>query len=166
MVWALGLLLLLECTPTSYLPCLGLTWGHDCHKDKLFSAPASLEHLQNTKQICSGAALDIIWTRHQWLSLKSCEDLLMWHYPIKSRTKHPQRNSAWPNVHVISCRCQWKSFRSLLLSDPWPSGPIWWQVSLALLFQPVLLQPAACSWHRAAGADDSASALEHVFIFH
>lgn len=42
-------------------------------------------------------------------------------------------------------------------------GVILWQVRVALLFQPVLLQPAAYSRHRAAGADDSAITLGHVF---
>lgn len=39
-----------------------------------------------------------------------------------------------------------------------------WQVGVALLFRPVLLQPAAYSWHRAAGADYF-STLEHVVFF-
>lgn len=50
------------------------------------------------------------WTCHQFW----CDFI---HF--KSRTEHPQRNSTWTNLHLISCSCQRKS---VLLSDPLPSG--------------------------------------------
>lgn len=97
-------------TPISYLPCLGLTWGHKSHKNWLPRTPS--EHWRN----CCDALWNLIFRHsHLWMG----------HYPIKSR--HIHTGTACDLIFVC-CGVQLPveiARSSWLLSDPRPSAVTW-----------------------------------------